>query len=690
LVPAHKSSMKSRIKALIAEEMSKRKGRHRRSSSYPVRTMLERTTSIHRLELPNPRPFAANNSKQMEANKRTNFSSLQESKLFLDALDLLDLRKEVFLKILQDPSSSLAQQLHNRRASYSKFGLTKSMSFPATGSSDRRAPKWDRSIMNQENASCLKEEDELLDCIQVTEDLCKNLVTSKGMITENAIPQQFSIELDLSDSASPTSSGLLKKHHDSSKVALKRFKNLREKIKHVILDRKKEKHRIIMDATLHKIPYGLRVSKDQNDISSMHQSVKPKKSGKHRSRSGCQSDQLGFSSGTSPLEHFKRTSSFNESLDRYNRLLEISCNREPKEHVSERLRLRPTDSLSPVQSRPATLCRILSLPDLRSYTSFQIEDSPSTSPLKTSGIESNRIRERRPSSLGSDDKFQIFTVSESGSQENFSSVAGSFEDAFDSTIGEGSSYHDFNLEPVLNSAAQPERQSLVSDYEFISQEEKFDSIPNVISVSEDSELTESSLFQHEEDTVETNITVGNEAKQLYQESLLDAKNALEFNYVKHVLELSGFSGSQILGKWYPQENPMDPSVFYEVEGQLVSLSESSTNEGVTCDHLLLFDLINEVLLHIYERSFYYWSKPLTGQSRMHTASFGPHVLDEVWTEVSCFLNWIHEFDQTIDDVVSRDFAKDYGWMNLQFDGECVGIEVEDLIFDDLLEEIIFT
>ncbi|XP_073127885.1 uncharacterized protein [Henckelia pumila] len=660
--------MKSRIKALIAEEMLKRKGRHRRSSSYPARTQLERTNSIHRLEQSNLRPFSANmNSKQMEANKRTSHTSLQESKLFLDALDLLDLRKEVFLKILQDPSSSLAQQLHNRRASNSKFRLTKSSSFPATVSSGGRALKWNRSFNKRENASCLKEEDELLDCIQVTEDLCKNLVSSKGMITENGIPHQFSIELDLSDSASPTSSGLPKKRLDGSKVALKHFKNLREKIKHVILDRKKEKHRIIMDATLHKIPYG-----------------------KHRSRSGCQSDQLGLVSGTSPLEHFKRTSSFNESLDRYNHLLEISCNREGKEHVSETLRLRPTDLPSPVLSRPATLGRILSLPDLRSYSSFHIEDSPSTSPLNTSGIESNKIRERRPSSLGSDDKFQIFTVSERGSLGNFSSDAETFEDAFDSAIGESTSYNDLNFEPDLNSAVQPARQSLVADdyYDFSYQEDKIDPITNVVSISEDSELTQNCLFEYEEDTA--NITLGNQVKQLYKESLLDAKNVMEFNYVKHVLELSGFFGNQILGK-LQSESPLNPSVFDEVEGLLVSRSENTTNEeGVTCDHLLLFDLINEVLLHIYERKFCYWSTPLTCQSRMHTTPFGRHVLDEVWTEISCFLNWKPYFDQTIDDVVSRDLAKDDGWMNLRFDAECVGIEVEDLIFDDLLEEIIFT
>ena len=45
---------------------------------------------------------------------------------------------------------------------------------------------------------------------------------------------------------------------------------------------------------------------------------------------------------------------------------------------------------------------------------------------------------------------------------------------------------------------------------------------------------------------------------------------------------------------------------------------------------------------------------------------------------------------SLDYYVSKDLAKYDGWMNLQFDSECVGLELDDLIFDDLLEEIIST
>ena len=44
--------MKSRLRALITEEVSKRKGRgrHHRSSTYPARSQLTRTGSVHHAE----------------------------------------------------------------------------------------------------------------------------------------------------------------------------------------------------------------------------------------------------------------------------------------------------------------------------------------------------------------------------------------------------------------------------------------------------------------------------------------------------------------------------------------------------------------------------------------------------------------------------------------------------------------
>ena len=185
-------------------------------------------------------------------------------------------------------------------------------------------------------------------------------------------------------------------------------------------------------------------------------------------------------------------------------------------------------------------------------------------------------------------------------------------------------------------------------------------------------------------------------KQSYNNLLhvqVDMKNKAEFNYVRDVLELSGFSGTEFLGKWHSEEQPVAPSVFEEVEGCLVAQPDCSGNEeGGSCKHLLLFDLINEVLLEIYERAFSYWPMPLTCRSHVHPMPLGYHVPEDVWTDINWYLRLRPDVDESLDsdNAISHDLSKSDGWMNIQFEAECVGIGLEDLIFDDLIQELVFT
>lgn len=173
---------------------------------------------------------------------------------------------------------------------------------------------------------------------------------------------------------------------------------------------------------------------------------------------------------------------------------------------------------------------------------------------------------------------------------------------------------------------------------------------------------------------------------------VDASNQAAFNYVRKVLELSGFTGHQSLGMWYSDNQPVDPSVYDELEGCLLLDPDCSGNgEGGQCNHLLLFDIINEGLLEIFARSYSYYPRPLSSLSNVHPVPVGENVLYKVWTLISCYLNSTSfELYPSLDYYVSKDLAKYDGWMNLQFDSECVGLELDDLLFDDLLEEIIAT
>ena len=171
---------------------------------------------------------------------------------------------------------------------------------------------------------------------------------------------------------------------------------------------------------------------------------------------------------------------------------------------------------------------------------------------------------------------------------------------------------------------------------------------------------------------------------------VDPSHEAAFNYVRKVLELSGFTGFESLGLWYSDNQPVNPSVYEELEGCLLLDPDCSGNsdEGGQCDHLLLFDIVNEGLLEIFARSYSYYPKPLSSLSHVHPLPVGENVLQKIWALISWYLNSTSEVYPSLDYYVSRDLAKNDGWMNLQFDSECVALELDDLIFDDLLEEII--
>ncbi|KAK9280481.1 hypothetical protein L1049_014173 [Liquidambar formosana] len=170
---------------------------------------------------------------------------------------------------------------------------------------------------------------------------------------------------------------------------------------------------------------------------------------------------------------------------------------------------------------------------------------------------------------------------------------------------------------------------------------------------------------------------------------LDKKNGADFSYVREILEQSGVIGSEYIGTCPLVDQPLNPAVIEEAEACLPNEPESSGEEVyVSCDHNLLFDLVNEALLEINERSDTYCPRPLSSSCRIHPIPMGYRVLEEVWASISCYLSSRQELEQSFDHVVAQDLAKGDGWMNLQLETECVALELEDIIFDELLGEII--
>lgn len=169
---------------------------------------------------------------------------------------------------------------------------------------------------------------------------------------------------------------------------------------------------------------------------------------------------------------------------------------------------------------------------------------------------------------------------------------------------------------------------------------------------------------------------------------VDAKEEAEFDYVRDVLDLSGFSkNEEALGMWHSDDQPLDPLVFTELETFFHKPDCSGSKDSKNCSHHLLFDLINQVLMEIYERSYSYYPVPLSPVCHIRPVPVGYHVLEEVWALVSWYLTYKPEADPSLEYDISGDVEKRERWMNLQYDSECVGLELENLIFEELLEEM---
>ncbi|KAG2334980.1 hypothetical protein Bca4012_000089 [Brassica carinata] len=642
-----KKSVKALIKALVIEDKSKRKGRHHRSSTYPVqsdpkdkeslsevRESSDKDSSDKKISISpsigslNPlylmseessysdsedfklekTPVDHSKKKKEEAwpDPKLNedydtSSSPRQTKACLDALNLIHMNRNFLLKVLQDPGSPLARHFQ-REQSFSSKTMTRSGSFP-------------------------------------THDHSNVPPASPSIAVEHRAVEKLANE----DSSSYT-----RKRGKNHQVVIKRFKDLRQKIKHVINENKSEKHRITMDAVLDKVPRKYGFSKDLRQDILSHCSATKKEGAKPR--------QIG------------RTSSLCGSVDRYLQLYEKSFQKSNSISKSE----EPALSCKIV---PKILGRILSLPGTKSPYALKTEDLPGHFETSSRSIEQEQD--------GLDD---ISEISEDQSESSEHEMPETTDD-----LSSDETEQDRETSTVdVETETKPLYESS-GDYPTFDENASDEShIPRDLKVGHDPDT----------ETCETRKQLEGITAEAIDEYLqIEAQDKGKFNYVRGILEISGFNAPESLSMWQSDYQPLDPLVYEEVAtaaiaGCMIQDPECSRNyeeeeeSGGNCNHLLLFDLINEVLIEIYERSYHYCPKQLSTLCRIHPMPVGYSVLKDVWVRINFYLRYKPHDEESFDEIMSRDLRRDDGWMDLQFESECVGIEVEDLIFEELLEELL--
>ncbi|KAL3579882.1 hypothetical protein D5086_017717 [Populus alba] len=646
---------------------------------------------------------------------------------------------EKLLEILQDPG---VQTTHVQQASKAKVRLRRSGSFPAADCSHitfvrpstiehKQKEIWSfpkgvkPSIGNPAPRSTASRS--LEDFYGKSIDL---KVSNHGVTSIDQETQFSSLE---------SSQGLHKyKWHLSF---MSPFKGLKKKIKYALTESKRESDHESTNTSRYEVPSGYNFSTDKEEMSKKLKEITVHQDGVENSTSFQETNSFDNDLSKAQAPRIGRGSSLKESLDGYARLFEYSFSKQVKwnQYQSKSLKLSSEDKS---QSRGLrSFRRRLSLPDIESIYLFPNESSSDALSSNTTGMDSdanvktgflNDLKSVSTPEVRKQFK-RLDSVEETELQSNIEERAGSMDNnecsgGLMASINEGSAItSELNQDTMVPERGDQSSQSNQGNGSAITSireheerspisalETRFrDDITCLVEfpMSEGSELDPRHMCVDEPDspvTLQDRPTGDSLEETRSSTSHANAENAstmvgarflhfelnrpeddADFNYLRDVLEVSGFIGPESLGTWYSLEQPLSPTLFKALEAYLhKGLESSSEDVAYSCDHLLLFDLINEELLDIYESSLAYFPKLFSFTQRVRPLPRGNNVIDEVWKRISWHRRSTSEMEQSIEDIVARDCEKGDGWMNLQLDAEDVALDLEDLIFDELVDEVI--
>ncbi|KAJ0020257.1 hypothetical protein Pint_32368 [Pistacia integerrima] len=784
-----KHSGKASIKALISEEMSKEENHKQLILGFPAQSKLQRTYSIHHLDPSDFRPgkisddwtnpiivlhkdenTSSTRSRVSSLKKRTRKliarnkkrdvgdsvnvedslgqyqlsgkqdkvmenSKIQKQigtkqlsreilhhqvKEYVDVLEIFKVNKEEFLKLLKEPDIAVSENFPGQQISNKNVKLTKSGSFPVADSSRIRYLR-PSTLEHKQNETWAFPKGEMPVCS--TEVTNPDSARSQKGYNSKTVPSlgDDNVGSAIKQKANNCSQGSsqVSSHQPWNKLVKGHFRGIKRRLRHAIKEKQKENDHSKTDAK--QMPTGsenISVGDDGTDSSRMcHE------------RDGSDHDL-----SKSRRRHMRRTTSLNESLEKYARLFESSSSREAKLPHSNSLKLRNEDKTSSREHAPKFFKRISSLSDLESFSSLLNElANESEMPVSTevdcnTNTESDNRDETKSSSLPvATDKlepldaivetqFQKSTEQGSDSDVGIEHSGGLMVDKIGEEISMTGEFGENIIDALKVGSIPPQDQEIDSTMnpsvcldqpspDPVTETCFPDNIldPAEVPISEGSELNPVHIHIHEADS-SFNLENRSNADSLL--GLCDRVNTDEdnhflhfelgnndasFNYVREVLHLSGFIGNECLGTWYSLDQPLNPSVFKELEEYLHHELQYSPEEiGGNCEHQLLFDLINEVLLELYERSFTYFPRAFSFNSHIRPMPKGNRVLDEVWSRICRYLSFRTNLDQSLDDIVAQDLAKGDGWLTQQFETECVVLELEDLICDELFDELIYS
>ncbi|KAK9757944.1 hypothetical protein RND81_01G195800 [Saponaria officinalis] len=147
-------------------------------------------------------------------------------------------------------------------------------------------------------------------------------------------------------------------------------------------------------------------------------------------------------------------------------------------------------------------------------------------------------------------------------------------------------------------------------------------------------------------------------------------------FVKDVLQMSGLTWDELLNRSLFSDHFINPSLIDEVD---------FLPDLLCCDFNLLFDLINEVVIELCWLRFSCMLSLAAPTVQLNLKE--KDVFNEVWKVV----NWYLKLDSpplTLDQILGIDVERRGAWDDLRLDCENIGIQIQEAILDEMVDDII--
>lgn len=170
-------------------------------------------------------------------------------------------------------------------------------------------------------------------------------------------------------------------------------------------------------------------------------------------------------------------------------------------------------------------------------------------------------------------------------------------------------------------------------------------------------------------------------------------------YVRDILIAAGFTAHGIVVvRCFSAQYGLDPGLFRRLEYQYYCRKRflPPTSDNVTLhalDRRLLYDTVDHMVLYKLGMP----AEPVdpwlhSGKPCVYYMRSGKHLLQQIWADISFDSAQDHfdsadDLDQTLEDLVARDLSRS-SWVSTCTELEPVGLSIEALIFDFLVDEAI--